>query len=39
VWRTIENGKPAEYDSEPARSFWQKAKVTILSWLPIDSEL
>jgi cardiolipin synthase C len=39
VWRSIENGKPVEYDSEPARSFWQKAQVTILSWLPIDSEL
>jgi putative cardiolipin synthase len=39
VWRTVEGGKPVEYTSEPARGFWQKVKVTILSWLPIDSEL
>jgi cardiolipin synthase C len=39
VWRTQESGQPVEYDTEPARSWWQKAKAKFLSWLPLDSEL
>lgn len=39
VWRTSEGGKPVEYDSEPARSGWQRARARFLSFLPIDSEL
>jgi len=39
VWRTYEGGKSVEYDSEPARSTWQKAKAEFLSLLPLDSEL
>jgi putative cardiolipin synthase len=39
VWRTSEAGRPVEYDSEPARSAWQKVKVECLSLLPLDPEL
>ena len=39
VWRTQEDGKAVEYDTEPARSDWQRFKVDILSLLPLDSEL
>jgi putative cardiolipin synthase len=39
VWRTVEAGKPVEYDSEPARSVWQRVKARFLSWLPLDPEL
>jgi putative cardiolipin synthase len=39
VWRTQESGQPVEYDTEPARNWWQKAKAKFLSWLPLDSEL
>ena len=39
VWRTVEEGKPAEYAKEPARSRWQRLKVTLFSWLSLDREL
>jgi cardiolipin synthase C len=39
VWRTEEDGKAVEYDSEPARSNGQKLGVELLSLLPFDSEL
>jgi len=39
VWRTRENGKVVEYDSEPARSGGQRLKVKLLSFLPLDDEL
>lgn len=39
VWRTQENGEAVEYDTEPARSDWQRIKVHLLSLLPLDSEL
>ena len=39
VWRTQEGAKTIEYDTEPARSEWQRVKVNILSLLPLDDEL
>lgn len=39
VWKTQEHGVPIVYRSEPARSPWQKLKVHVLSWLPLDPEL
>lgn len=39
VWRTQEGGKAVEYDTEPARSHWQRIKVNVLSLLPLDDEL
>jgi putative cardiolipin synthase len=39
VWHTQEGGKAVEYDTEPARSVWQRIKVNILSLLPLDKEL
>jgi putative cardiolipin synthase len=39
VWRTQEGGEAVEYDTEPARSDWQKIKVHLLSLLPLDNEL
>jgi putative cardiolipin synthase len=39
VWRTQEDGKAVEYDTEPARSDWQRFEVNILSLLPLDREL
>ena len=39
VWSTVENDKPVEYMREPSRSAWRRFEVTVLSWLPLDSEL
>jgi putative cardiolipin synthase len=39
VWQTAEDGKAVVYTREPARSFWQRVKVKILSLLPLAGEL
>ncbi len=39
VWRTEEDGKAVEYDTEPERSDGQRRKVKLLSLLPLDAEL
>ncbi|HEY8035782.1 MAG TPA: phospholipase D family protein [Methylobacter sp.] len=39
LWRTQEGDKVIEYDTEPARSDWQRVKANILLLLPLDSEL
>ena len=39
VWDTVEQGKPLEYASEPARSWWQRLTVRLLTLLPVDREL
>jgi putative cardiolipin synthase len=39
VWRTEEDGKAAEYETEPARSDLRRFKVHLLSLLPLDKEL
>lgn len=39
VWRTQEGGEEVEYDTEPARSGWQRFEVNVLSLLPLDNEL
>ena len=39
IWSTREDGSDVEYDSEPARSTWQRMKVEFLSLLPLDEEL
>jgi cardiolipin synthase C len=38
-WKTREQDRVVEYDKEPARSWWQRVKVHLLSLLPLDSEL
>lgn len=39
LWRTSEDGKTVEYETEPARSAWQRFKADCLSLLPLDKEL
>jgi putative cardiolipin synthase len=39
VWHTQEGTKAIEYDTEPARSAWQRINVHVLSLLPADKEL
>src|SRR5688572_9210729 len=39
VWITREGDKEVRYSSEPGVGWWKKAKVKILSWLPIESLL
>jgi putative cardiolipin synthase len=39
LWRTKEAGNPVEYQSEPARSRWQRFKARFLTLLPLDPEL
>jgi putative cardiolipin synthase len=39
VWRTVEDGKPVDYDQEPAVTFWQRMQVDMLSLLPLDALL
>ena len=39
IWRTREGGKDIVYETEPARSPWQRMKVEFLSLLSLDKEL
>jgi putative cardiolipin synthase len=39
AWFTRENGVDVTYQSEPARSGWQRFKARFLSTLPVDDEL
>ena len=39
LWKTRESGADKIYTTEPARSAWQRFKVKVLSWLPLDREL
>ncbi len=39
AWHTLEDGKAVVYDTEPARSDWQRVEVNALSLLPLDKEL
>jgi putative cardiolipin synthase len=39
VWRTEEDGREIDYDTEPARTEEQRLKVNLLSLLPLDAEL
>jgi putative cardiolipin synthase len=39
VWRTLEKGLPLEYGRDPARNFWQRLKVQLLTLLPLDSQM
>ena len=39
VWRTQEGSQAVDYDTEPARSDWQRFEVNGLSLLPLDKEL
>ena len=38
-WITHEGGRTVRYDKEPGTSFWLRAFVRLLSFLPIDSLL
>jgi cardiolipin synthase C len=38
-WRTREDANVVVYESEPARSDWQRIEANFLSHLPLDSEL
>jgi len=39
VWTTREAGTIVQYETEPARSAWQRTKVKLMSVLPLDKEL
>jgi putative cardiolipin synthase len=39
IWRTMENGKMVEHQTEPARSAWQRFKLKFFSLLRLDREL
>jgi putative cardiolipin synthase len=39
VWNTKEEGRAVQYLREPARNLWQRLKVRVMSWLPLDREL
>lgn len=39
IWKAEENGIVTVQSTEPARSQWQRFKVKLLSWLPLDREL
>jgi putative cardiolipin synthase len=39
VWRTLENGKPVDFDREPDVTAWQRLKIDMLSLLPLDDLL
>ena len=39
VWHTLEDGKPVDYEQEPAVSEWLQLKVDLLALLPLDELL
>jgi putative cardiolipin synthase len=39
IWRTEEQGRPVEYDLEPAQDGWKRFEVEMISLLPLDREL
>jgi cardiolipin synthase C len=39
VWRTLEKGKPVDFDREPDVTLWQRLKIDMLSLLPLDELL
>lgn len=39
IWRTLEDGKQADFDQEPAVTFWQRLQADMLSLLPLDEML
>jgi hypothetical protein len=39
VWRTEEDGKPVEYEREPARSNGQRLQANLMSLVNVDDEL
>ncbi len=39
VWVTREGEKEVRFDSEPEAALWKRAKVRVLSWLPIEKLL
>jgi putative cardiolipin synthase len=39
IWHTQEDGREIDYDTEPARSTWQRMGVEFLMLLPLDKEL
>ena len=39
AWRTLESGHPVEYHFDPAANEWQRLKINLLAFLPLDSEL
>jgi putative cardiolipin synthase len=39
VWVTREGDKEVRFDAEPEVTLWKRAKVCLLSWLPIESLL
>jgi putative cardiolipin synthase len=39
IWRTQEGSKLIEYETEPARSHWQRFAAHLFSVLPLDKEL
>ena len=39
LWHGFENGKPVTFDVDPYTSFWRRLGVSIMSLLPIESQL
>lgn len=39
LWLDRSTSPPRVIDYEPGTGWWQRAKVTVLSWLPIESQL
>ena len=39
VWRTLEDGKPVDFEQEPATTVWERMQVDMLSLLPLDELL
>jgi putative cardiolipin synthase len=39
IWHCREQGHDIDHNTEPARNSWQRLKVRLISFLPIDTEL
>lgn len=38
-WQAMENGEPVIHEHDPETSRWQRFRVWLLSWLPIESQI
>jgi len=39
VWEDRRTTPPTQLDVDPETSWWQRASVRVLSWLPIENQL
>ncbi|BAO44617.1 phospholipase D family protein [Thiolapillus brandeum] len=39
IWHGYVNGKPVTYTTEPLAGFWRRLGISLMRWLPIESQI